>query len=275
MDSIIGYKVKASPEKKIADRECRFCMLQCEENEVLRIPWNEWRHSLLAAMYERIMNQEVSCINVNQAQETQRTVKPFQLFISEDCSEFCCNKCSQLLSQTVAALDMFQRSDAFWRTIFKDSNPMIEPKSEYLVHSEDDLEALNDDVEKAVSEPNSLFTMGLIKTEVIDNERSEFGELVDKQSDTVHEEMDIFAEVLKVCNVIKEDKGEFDKKRITKPSETMNIQPFPCSQCDELCRTRLLLTRHMINVHNLRLCVRCNFTTSDRLDSHQSIKKVS
>lgn len=59
MDCIVNYKEKSPPEKEILVCVCRFCMLRCEGNEVVRIFWDEWQYSLLAAMYERIMNQEV------------------------------------------------------------------------------------------------------------------------------------------------------------------------------------------------------------------------
>lgn len=69
MDSII--RIKLTPEDYITGFICRFCMLPCDQNEMLQIPWNEWQHSLLAAMYERIMQQEVSTHSKLQ-QETLR-----------------------------------------------------------------------------------------------------------------------------------------------------------------------------------------------------------
>lgn len=177
--------------------------------------------------------------------------------MSKDCPEVCCNKCSQLLSQTAAALDMFERSDAFWRV--RVLNPMVRLKNEYLECTADEqpydqlTEYLNDNIKMADSEPE------FINTEFLDDVRSGFGEFAVKQSDNVHKE---FAEVLKVA----EEDENVDKKRITKSSEAANDKPFQCSQCDEVCRTRLLLTRHMINIHSLRLCVRCNFTAPDRFD---------
>lgn len=269
MDSIVGNGVKASLERETVDYVCRFCMLPCEENEMLRIPWNDWKHSLLAAMYERIMNQEVRNFNVKHVSDAIKLnicyTLTSQLFISKDCSEFYCNKCSQLLSTSVDALDMFQRSDEFWRKTVKVAIPMIQPKNEYLECTEDDpvAEYLNDDIEMAGNEPKSSFAVEFVKTEFLNDVRSEIGEFVANQSDNVHKEMDMFAEVLNIC---KEDKGNVDKKRITKSSEGANHQLFECSQCDELFRNRKLLTRHMVKLHSLKLCVRCNFTTPDRLD---------
>lgn len=73
MDLIFHHKIKLPLEEDYTGCVCRFCMLPCEENEVLRIPWNEWKNSLLAAMYERIMNREVS-FTVNDPLETKSTV---------------------------------------------------------------------------------------------------------------------------------------------------------------------------------------------------------
>lgn len=42
-----------------------------------------------------------------------------QVLISKDGSEVCCNDCCQLLIQTVHAMEMFQRSDEFWRNCLK------------------------------------------------------------------------------------------------------------------------------------------------------------
>lgn len=69
MDSSIHHKVEIPAA---ADCICRFCMLPCEDYEALRIPWNEWEHSLLAAMYARIMNKEVS-INVSHTHDLHQT----------------------------------------------------------------------------------------------------------------------------------------------------------------------------------------------------------
>lgn len=73
MDSIIDCKFETSRDEVhdpfepsqclIGDRICRFCMLQYEENEMFRIPWNEWQNSSLAAMYKRIMKQKVSVVS--------------------------------------------------------------------------------------------------------------------------------------------------------------------------------------------------------------------
>lgn len=146
---------------------------------------------------------------------------------------------------------------------------MIQPKNEYLEHDEDDQapEYLQS------SEPQPSLALEFIKTEVLDD--FEFGEFGVKPLDTAQENENIFAEPLTDSDAILEDKSNANKKRIkkqiTKLTMPANNEPFPCSQCDELCRTRVLLTRHMMSVHSLKLCVRCNFTASDRFESHESI----
>lgn len=185
----------------------------------------------------------------------------FQLLISKDCPELCCNKCSELIIQTVDALDMFKKSDELWRKMFADPNSMMESKTEYLAEDDQASEYLNDDVEKADSEQR--YTLDCIKIETLDDtpcdNHTELDDDIAIQSDIVHDKLDISPEVTSVCELIIADKENADKKRVT------NIMPYLCSLCDELCRTRVILTRHVMKTHNLKLCLRCDFTAPDSL----------
>lgn len=197
--------------------------------------------------------------------------------MSKECPEFCCNKCSQLLSETVAALDMFQRSDLYWREMLIVPKAANSPKPEYIEISEGEQVA-----EQSRQQESSLFGIEFIKIEPVDDFLLEFDSIIDKESNTVNddfslvkviEKIDTLSEVPKI-QTINARRPKKTIKRAYKSSKSViaNDAPFPCSQCDELCRTRYILTLHMSKTHGLKLCVRCNFTAPDRFDKDQSIK---
>lgn len=164
---------------------------------------------------------------------------------------------------------MFQKSDAFWREMLIVPKTAISPKTEFLEMSEDEQVP-----ERSRQQESSLCAIEFIKIEPIDDFRSEFDEFVDKKTDTFNDDvsvieviemMDTFstAPEIQASNAGRRKKA---KKRVIKSSKTVNSNnvPFPCSECDELCRTRYILTLHMSKTHGLKLCVRCNFTAPDR-----------
>lgn len=150
---------------------------------------------------------------------------------------------------------MFQKSDAFWR------ESLTVPK---LSISED----------RPVAEHSKQQDSSLIEVD-FDDFRSEFKYFVDNQTNTVieniavvNEKMDSFADIPKI-EAIKKEQGNEDVKMRVKSSKRMvaNEAPFPCSHCDELCRTKYCLILHMKKTHGLKICMRCNFTAPNRLDN--------
>lgn len=202
-----------------------------------------------------------------------------QLFMSKDCPEYCCNKCSQLLSQTVNALDMFQKSDAFWREMLTVPKTENSPKNEYLGMTEDEQVPAESRKQESL-----LFGIEFIKIEPVDDFRSEFDEFVDKRSDTVKDDVSVM-EVIENTDTLSEvpnqainaDRNKKSIKRVNRSSKMVvaNNGSYPCSQCDALCRTRYILTLHMSKIHGLKLCVRCNFTASDRFDKKIALFSVN
>lgn len=175
---------------------------------------------------------------------------------------------------------MFQKSDAYWREMLTVPKTLISPKTEYIEIPEDDQVA-----DQSGQQESSLFGIEFIKIEPVDDLQSEYDEFIDKQSKAANdvdislveviEKMDIISDVPKIptTNVNRRKKTT---KRVIKSSKTIvaNNSPFSCSQCNELCRTRYILTLHMIKIHGLKLCVRCDFTAPDRFDIDNSLRRV-
>lgn len=201
-----------------------------------------------------------------------------------------CNKCAELLCQTVHALQMFQRSDTYWRTIFVGA-----PSSANIAATEIMAEYLDDDDLDAISGWDTKDRDSL-KIELIGDDYEELSEAADSKAFNLDENGKELYKYEDFFKMIREDEqigvdpancynndsrndesttNEIQnvKSKIKRPlskiikkvkSTTERKDNLPCVLCNEFFSNRTLLNRHTDATHSMIQCIQCPFTATTR-----------
>lgn len=211
-----------------------------------------------------------------------------------------CNKCAELLCQTVRALQMFERSDAYWRNIFlnapdeewSDEPVEVDPYATTIdlssgpIHQADILTKDEDIAERYDFNTRKLesFQIGSLKIELIDGDYEEH--LIDQIEDENNyqdclkivsedehidkEQSDSAIDTNTTANEIETVKKKRKRPKVSKivqnvKPKTVHNEKLPCVLCNEVFLNRTVLNRHTEREHSGMIqCIRCPFTTTTR-----------